>query len=85
MLLASNGKLYGMTSTGGSNGAGTIFTFNPSTNKVLKLFDFNGTNGANPIGNLIQATNKKLYGMTTYGGSHNFGTIFPSTSSPIRR
>ncbi|HNP44041.1 MAG TPA: T9SS type A sorting domain-containing protein [Panacibacter sp.] len=76
MLLASNGKLYGMTSTGGSNGAGTIFTFNPSTNKVLKLFDFNGTNGANPIGNLIQATNKKLYGMTTYGGSHNFGTIF---------
>lgn len=77
MFLASNGKLYGMTSTGGSNGAGTIFSFNTSTNKILKLFDFNGTNGANPNGNnLIQATNKKLYGMTTYGGSHNFGTIF---------
>lgn len=76
MVLASNGKLYGMTSTGGSNGAGTIFTFNTSTNKLLKLFDFNGVNGANPYGNLIQATNKKIYGMTANGGSHNFGTIF---------
>ena len=76
MVLASNGKLYGMTSTGGSNGAGTIFSFNTSTNKLLKLFDFNGINGANPYGNLIQATNRKIYGMTAYGGSHNFGTIF---------
>lgn len=76
MVLASNGKLYGMTYSGGSYGTGTIFTFNPATNKILKLFDFNGTNGANPQGNLIQATNKKLYGMTTFGGSNNFGTIF---------
>ena len=76
MVLASNGKLYGMTYAGGNNGVGTIFNFNTSTNKILKLFDFNGTNGANPQGNLIQATNKKLYGMTTYGGTHNFGAIF---------
>lgn len=76
MVLAANGKLYGMTYAGGSYGAGTIFTFSTTTNKIVKLFDFNGTNGASPQGKLIQATNKKLYGMTPFGGSHNFGTIF---------
>jgi uncharacterized repeat protein (TIGR03803 family) len=38
--------------------------------------DFDGTNGANPSGDLVQASNGKLYGMT-YGGGDNYrGIIF---------
>lgn len=74
LMQASNGLLYGMTNTGGdttidqANGVGVIFSFNPIANTYSRLFNFEGTNGANPRGSLIQATNGLLYGMTSYGG-----------------
>ncbi|MDR3519815.1 MAG: peptidoglycan-binding protein [Candidatus Pacebacteria bacterium] len=45
------------------------------------LVNFSGTSGsalgANPVhGNLIQASNGNLYGMTQYGGANNVGVIF---------
>src|SRR3982751_4496871 len=48
LVQASNGKFYGMTSQGGSSGFGTIFSFDPSTNIQVKLFDFNKTSGGYP-------------------------------------
>ncbi|CAN5460032.1 hypothetical protein BH10BAC3_BH10BAC3_17470 [soil metagenome] len=91
LIQASDGKLYGMTSNYGQfNGAGVIFSFNPSSSIYTKLMDFNGTNGSNPLGSLIQASNGKLYGITSRGGSEfdgishfGLGVIFsfdPSTS-----
>jgi uncharacterized repeat protein (TIGR03803 family) len=89
LIQASDGKLYGMTTYGGS-GYGVIFSFDPSTSTYTKLKDFDGTNGGNPSGSLIQATNGKLYGMTSAGGrygnddyNNGYGVIFsfdPSTS-----
>jgi len=77
LMQASNGKLYGMTNSGGSNSSGVLFSFDPATNTYSKLLDFNGSaNGANPFGSLMQATNGKLYGMTYYGGSNNDGVLF---------
>lgn len=68
--------LYGMTSGGGNNGAGTIFKIMPDGSGYLKLLDFAGTsNGSNPEGSLI-SDGTFLYGMTTYGGTNNLGTIF---------
>lgn len=64
LLLADNGKFYGMTTKGGINNAGVIFEFNPSTNVFSKKFDFNINNGGNPQGNLIQASNGKIYGFS---------------------
>jgi uncharacterized repeat protein (TIGR03803 family) len=91
LMEASDGKLYGMTSQGGSygyendnNGYGVIFSFDPSTSTYTKLKDFDGTNGSNPSGSLIEASDGKLYGMTTFGGSNNLGVIFsfdPSSST----
>lgn len=84
MMQASNGKLYGMTYQGGRNDFGTIFSFTPSSAAYTKIFDFNGTNGAYASGNLIQASNGKLYGMTSSGGTYNFGTLFsfdPATAA----
>jgi uncharacterized repeat protein (TIGR03803 family) len=83
LMQASDGKLYGMTPLGGSNGAGVIFSFDPSTSTYTKLKDFDGTNGAGPNGSLIQASDGKLYGMAG-GGSNSYGVIFsfdPSSST----
>jgi len=85
LLQASDGKLYGMTETGGSNNMGTLFQYDPSTGKYFKKIDFNGTaKGSNPLSSLIQASNGKLYGMTSKGGTINWGTLFefdPSTNT----
>jgi uncharacterized repeat protein (TIGR03803 family) len=76
LIQANDGKLYGMTSNGGSSDAGVIFSFDPSTSTYAKLKDFDITNGCNPYGSLMQATNGKLYGTTTGGGSNGYGVIF---------
>src|SRR5258706_6963635 len=66
LMQASNGKLYGMTYAGGSSDDGVIFSFDPSSSTYTKLMDFDGTNGANPSGSLVQASDGKLYGLTPY-------------------
>ena len=76
LVQANNGKLYGMTSAGGSRGAGVIFSFEPSASTFTKLKDFDSTNGGTPHGSLIQASNGKLYGMASGGGSRGAGVIF---------
>jgi uncharacterized repeat protein (TIGR03803 family) len=75
-LTVYNAKLYGMNSDGGANSGGVLFEFNPSTNILTNLVDFDGINkGSNPRGNLL-VYNNKLFGMTSGGGSSNLGTIF---------
>jgi uncharacterized repeat protein (TIGR03803 family) len=75
-MQATNGKLYGMTLGGGSNGVGAIFSLDPTTSVFTKLKDLNSINGADPYGSLMQATDGKLYGLTYSGGSNNLGAIF---------
>jgi uncharacterized repeat protein (TIGR03803 family) len=63
----------------GSNGSRTPLAHNAaSTYKVL--FNFNGTNGSNPLGDLI-AVNGTLYGTTAGGGASGKGTVFSITPS----
>ncbi len=76
LVQAKDGKLYGMTEEGGTNGVGVIFSFDPATSVFTILKDFDGTNGSNPRGSLVQATDSKLYGMTTKGGNNDLGVIF---------
>ncbi|MDF3025976.1 MAG: hypothetical protein K0S23_283 [Fluviicola sp.] len=76
LVLASNGKLYGMTKNGGTNDKGVIFQYDLSTHDIVKLFDFGSANGEEPKGSLIQGTDGKLYGMTSLGGSNSKGVIF---------
>jgi uncharacterized repeat protein (TIGR03803 family) len=87
LILASDGKMYGMTSSGGSSGNGVIFSYDQSTSVYTKLVDFDYANGGNPRGSLIQAKDGKLYGMTYSGGIGRFGVIFsfdPSSSTYIK-
>ena len=87
LIQATDGKFYGMTREGGSLfgptstsngnfGFGVIFSYDPSTSTFRKLKNFDGANGGNPEGSLVQASNGKLYGMTRYGGSSDVGVIF---------
>lgn len=76
LILASNGKYYGLTSKGGNFDKGIIYEYQPITNYYKKLFDFNDSLGATPFGSLIQASNNKLYGTTFYGGLNSFGVLF---------
>jgi uncharacterized repeat protein (TIGR03803 family) len=78
LLLASNNKFYGMTNSGGANGDGVIFEYDPASNTLTKKIDFEYNTGSEPYGDLIQATNGKLYGMTREGGDNGnaSGTLF---------
>jgi uncharacterized repeat protein (TIGR03803 family) len=76
LIMASDGKFYGMTANGGINNDGVIFSYDSATKIYTTLFEFNGQNGANPYGSLLQAANGKLYGMTSNGGLYTYGVIF---------
>ena len=75
-IQADDKKLYGLTSLGGTDNDGVIFAYDPVSGSYTKLFDFDGSNGANPYGSLLQARDGKLYGMTWGGGNSNAGVIF---------
>lgn len=76
LLLASNGKLYGTTNTGGTNNGGVIFEYDYVNNVYTKKFDFQTPDGANPTGSLMLANNGKMYGLATTGGANNKGVLF---------
>jgi uncharacterized repeat protein (TIGR03803 family) len=77
IIQADNGKFYGVTATGGQNDDGVIFEFDLVTESVSAKFHFNEfTSGSITKGNLMQASNGKLYGMTFSGGQAAQGTLF---------
>lgn len=76
LLQVSNGLFYGLTLNGGLNGLGTIFSFDPISQTYLKLYDFNEASGSRPFGSLIQATDGRLYGLTSQGGTNDKGVLF---------
>jgi uncharacterized repeat protein (TIGR03803 family) len=55
LMQASDGKLYGMTYSGGANDMGVLFQYDTATSTFTKKLDFNGANGSNPqYANLIE-------------------------------
>lgn len=54
LIQASNGKLYGMTAYGGNYSWGTVFSYDIASNVLLKIHDFDGTNGAVPWEELVE-------------------------------
>ena len=87
MLQATDGNLYGTTSQGGNNtcvfGCGTVFRLSLS-GVLTTLHIFNGTDGAAPMGGLVEATDGSFFGTTSKGGSSSncqggCGTVFKMT------
>jgi uncharacterized repeat protein (TIGR03803 family) len=90
LVQGTNGNLYGTTSYGGTStacsvsvGCGTVFEITLQ-GKLTTLHNFDGTDGASPVG-LAQATNGNLYGATESGGTStttcngSCGTVFEIT------
>jgi uncharacterized repeat protein (TIGR03803 family) len=81
ILRAANGSLYGTTFFGGEDtgcngggGCGTIFEI--ANGMLTTRASLDNTNGNNPQGGLVQATNGTIYGTTWAGGADNLGTVF---------
>jgi uncharacterized repeat protein (TIGR03803 family) len=76
LLLASDGLLYGTTSTGGSNSSGTVFRMDLNGSNYLVLRYLSTSDGRFPTASLIEGTNGLLYGLGNAGGISDAGTIF---------
>jgi uncharacterized repeat protein (TIGR03803 family) len=76
LVQGSDGYFYGTTSSGGTNGLGTVFKISAAEG-YTSLYSFSGTNdGANPLAALVQGSNGYFYGTTENGGRHGDGTVF---------
>ena len=90
LAIDAGGALYG-TSLGGINGQGVNFILEPPTTvkhpqwTMNPLHSFGGTvgvantkgdDGAVPSGKLILDTSGTIYGVTTFGGSYGYGTVY---------
>lgn len=76
VLETSSGKLYGMTSTGGSYNDGSLFEFDIERSSFRKLLEFDGVeSGSKPLGGLIEGPGEFLYGMTYGGGTWGLGVL----------
>ncbi|HZO89736.1 MAG TPA: choice-of-anchor tandem repeat GloVer-containing protein [Chthonomonadaceae bacterium] len=82
LLLASDGKLYGSTYSGGANNKGVVFQITTAGAYTL-LHSFTGTDGDGPNGALLQVNSNPLtlYGVTQNGGASGKGTVFSLTST----
>ncbi len=74
----ADGALYGVTSAGGINGAGTVFRINPdgTGHEVLHSFSPATGDGRKPTAALVQGGDGALYGTTQHGGAAGNGTVF---------
>ncbi|MGC4101225.1 choice-of-anchor tandem repeat GloVer-containing protein [Ferruginibacter sp.] len=78
-LVANGSKFLGMCSSGGTNGKGTIYEWDPANpTTVVKKYDFGVSNNDNPIspGSTLALFNSKFYAVTYSGGFNDQGALF---------
>ena len=81
LVMDASGNLYGVTESGGTNGAGTVFELNPGsggswTKTVLYSFTFTSADVWLPTSNLVFDAKGNLYGIGPEGGANGAGGIF---------
>jgi uncharacterized repeat protein (TIGR03803 family) len=73
----TSGTLYGTASEGGTYAEGTAFRIGTNGLNFTTIHQFgNGSDGANPAGRLLLASDGYLYGTTIEGGTNGFGTVY---------
>ncbi|MFC1668342.1 choice-of-anchor tandem repeat GloVer-containing protein [Chlamydiota bacterium] len=80
-LLLMGNTLYGMTSQGGDENGGIIFSVSTTGTNFNTLFEFTsgsgpGDTGHRPWGSALTFVNDKFYGMTADDGPGGYGTVF---------
>jgi uncharacterized repeat protein (TIGR03803 family) len=82
LMVASSGKLYGVTSSGGVNTAGTattlgtIFSVDRAGTNFSRLYSFDGKDGSVPSSKLLETASGVFVGITTSTGNCSYGTVF---------
>jgi uncharacterized repeat protein (TIGR03803 family) len=76
LIQSSQGALYGVTTSGGAMGGGTIFKFSPQETNLTVLRNLGVPVGHQSRAGLVESTNGVLYGTAAAGGASNRGTIF---------
>jgi len=72
-LVLSGDTLYGMTTRGGANEGGTLFSVKTDGSDFGVLYDFE--NGSYPFGNIV-VSGTKIYGTTHYNGANGYGMVY---------
>jgi uncharacterized repeat protein (TIGR03803 family) len=76
LVQARGGNFYGTTTYGGAyTSYGTVFKMTPQGG-LTTLHSFDGNDGSEPRGGLVQAPDGFFYGTTEAGGAHGDGTVF---------
>ena len=84
LVQGTDGNFYGTTALGGAHHnclddtCGTAFMMTPS-GALTTLYNFAGTDGAQPRPGLLQATDGNFYGTTVVGGQFGVGSAFRLT------
>ncbi len=83
LIMDAVGNLYGTTESAGGSGYGMVFELVNSSGDYTEkvLYNFTGTDGQMPSGNLIFDSKWNLYGTTQGGGEYGYGTVFELTNS----
>ncbi len=83
LVQAPDGNFYGVTSTGGLYGFGTLYRVGPA-GAFMTLHAFNGQEEGSAVAAapLVVGTDGKLYGMTTSGGN-GAGVFYRFTPPPV--
>jgi len=83
LIQASDGNFYGTTQMGGAKRVGgAIYKMTPAGG-LTDIFSFNSRfrDPKYPYAGLVQATDGKFYGATTFGGMIGWGALFQATSN----
>jgi len=75
-LILSGSKLYGTAKAGGTSNFGTIFSINTDGTDYQILYNFAGGASDGSAPGLLVLSASTFYGVTSSGGTSNFGTIF---------
>lgn len=75
MAVGRDGRLYGVTQTGGTTGNGVLFMLNKGGKfRVVHSFS-GGPDGGYPTA-VFTSANGTIYGTTAFGGAHSVGVAF---------
>ena len=84
IIFGKDEAIYGVTSSGGRDMAGTVFRLNGSGDanwSKTTLYQFKDATNGGPQGELVFGKDGALYGTTFGGGKYNRGTVFRMTGS----
>jgi len=76
LVQAADGNLYGTARLTGAFSKGVVFRVAPDGTGFAVVHSFNGDDGEDPQGQLVEDSDGMLYGTTMLGGSGNRGVIY---------